>query len=330
MKFLEEIFMRAKKELKNIVLPEGFDKRVLEAASIISEEGFANVAILGKIYDIENTSGDFNLSKTLILDHLRSPKLNEYAKIFYDMRKTKGLSLDAAHEIMKDPLYFGAMMVKSGEMDGMVAGVTRSTSDTLRCCLQTVKMAESGKKLTTCTILVMPTHSFGSKGILIFADTAMYENPTSEELSNIALSSGKFFKTLTGEDPKIAMLSYSTKGSAQSVYTEKIVRATKIAKENSPNLIIDGEMQFDAAVIPSVCKIKAPGSPIAGNANVLIFPDLNSANIACKIAERFGNVGLYGPVCQGLAKPINDISRGCSAYDIAGMVAITAIQCRNS
>jgi phosphate acetyltransferase len=236
------------------------------------------------------------------------------------------MTIDTARETLKNPLYYGAMMVKCGDVDGMVAGAANSTADTLRCCLQIIKTAPGIKLFSTCTVMVIPNPSFGSNGVVIFTDTSMYENPTADELSQIALSAASFFKTLTGDEPRVAMLSHSTKGSVKSIYTEKVISATKLVQEKYPDLIIDGELQFDAAVVPSISQLKAPGSKIAGQANVLVFPDLASANIGCKIAERFGNAELYGPVSQGLARPINDLSRGCSVRDIVGMVAITALQ----
>ncbi len=327
MNFFEKIIDRAAKNKKKIVLPEGFDRRILEAASIIGNLGFADIYILGNIADIEKSAGNLDISKAKIIDHLKdSCRFDQYSNIFYEMRKSKGITQDQAREVMKNPLYFGAIMVKCKDVDGMVAGAANSTADTLRCALQTVKTAPETQFFSTCAVLVMPDKNWGDDGVCIFTDTAMYENPTPHELAQIGISAAKFIKVLNNSEPKVAFLSYSTNGSANSLATQKIIDAVKIAKEIAPDIIIDGELQFDAAVLPEIAKLKFPQSKILGNANVFVFPDLNSANIGCKIAERFGNAELYGPVSQGLANPINDLSRGCSPKDIAGMAAITAIQ----
>lgn len=328
MGFLEDVIKRAKSDIKSIVLPEGFDNRIVEAASIASKEGFVNITLLGSRNQIKELAGDCDISKVNIIDYLESDKFEEYASMFYELRKEKGMSLEKARETLRDPLYFGAMMVKAGDVDGMVAGSCASTAVTLRCALQTVKTAPGCKSFSTCTILCLKDQGQNKNKVVIFSDTAMYENPTAEELSEIAVSAGKFYKVLTGDEAKIAMLSYSTYGSVKTEQTLKIVEATNLAREKAPELIVDGEMQFDAAVVAAIGNQKAPGNRLNGEANVFIFPELNSANIGCKIAERFANAELYGPVSQGLAKPINDLSRGCSATDIVGMIAITAIQAK--
>ena len=331
MNFFDKIVDRAVKNKKTIVLPEGFDRRIIEAASMIGKLGFANICILGNFFEIKKSAGNLDISAAKIIDHLKDNcRFDLYSNMFYEMRKSKGVTKEQVREIMKNPLYFGAMMVKSKDVDGMVAGASNSTADTLRCALQTVKTAPETKFFSTCTVLVMPDKNFGDEGVCIFTDTAMYETPTPDELAQIGISAAKFIKALNNSEPKVAFLSYSTNGSAKSGSTKKVIDAIKIAKKIDADIIMDGEIQFDAAVIPAIAKTKFPRCKVPGNANVFVFPDLNSANIGCKIAERFGKAELYGPVSQGLASPINDLSRGCTPKDIAGMVAITAVQASNN
>lgn len=351
MDFLQVMFDRAKKDIKTIVLPEGTDIRTIKAASIVSSKGFAKVIVLGKIGEIQKISHDIDLSGVTVLDHIESDLLPKYAELYYEMRKHKGITVEHAKEIMKhhddawknlsgkieltkehaleamkNPLFFGVMMVKTGDADGMVAGAINSTANTLRPALQIIKTAPHVKMVSTSAVMVVPKTHFGHEGILCFADVGLVENPSSEELADIAVSTAETFNSLVGQAPKVAMLSYSTFGSARSEQTEKVVSATQIVKNKHPHLKIDGEMQLDAAIIPSVAQLKAPHSSVAGSANVLIFPDLNSANIGCKLTQRFGDAMLYGPIMQGLAKPVNDLSRGCTAEEIVGVIAITAVQ----
>lgn len=327
MDFLKQVINKAKeKPKKTIVLPEGFDKRIPECASMAVKEDLANIIILGKPDEVKTLAGNNDISKVEIIDHLNSDKFQYYVNQFYELRKDKGMTLEKAEQTLKNPLYFAAMMVKNNDADGMVAGAANSTADTLRCCLQTVKTAKGVKILSTATVMVSPNKNFGTNGITIFSDTALHENPNAEELSQIAISSADFYKTLTGAEPKVAMLSYSTKGSATSEYIKKVADAVEIIKQKEPNLLVDGELQFDTAINSEVAKLKAPNSILKGEANVLIFPNLDSANIGCKIAEHFGNCELYGPVSQGLARPINDLSRACNASGILGMVAMTILQ----
>jgi phosphate acetyltransferase len=329
MKFLERISERAKADIKTIVLPETTDERVIKAASIVMEEEIANVILIGNPDEISKLAGNLDISKARIVDPLNSELFEEYADSFYEMRKAKGITPVKAREIMKNPLYFGVMMVKKGEADGMVAGAVNSTADTLRPSLQIIKTAPGTKLVSAFFVMVVPDCEYGHNGTFIYADSGLVENPDEEALSEIALSSAKSFKILVEAEPYVGMLSYSTYGSAKSELTEKVIKATQLAKEKAPDLMLDGELQGDAALVPKVAKAKAPGSPVAGKANVLVFPDLNCGNIAYKLTERLAKAEAYGPITQGLAKPINDLSRGCSAEDIVGVVAITAVQAQN-
>ncbi|HHV95738.1 MAG TPA: phosphate acetyltransferase [Clostridiaceae bacterium] len=328
MTFLERTIERAKADKKTIVLPESTDERVIEAASIALEKEIANIVLVGNKEEIlskANESG-FDVSKAAIVDPLKSEKFDDYANTFYELRKKKGMTIDKAQEIMKDPVYWAVMMVKKGEADGMVSGAVHSTADTLRPALQIVKTAPDAKLVSAFFVIVVPDCEYGKNGTFIYADSGLVENPNEEELSEIAIQSAKSFKLLIEAEPVVAMLSYSTYGSAKSELTEKVIKATKIAKEKAPDILIDGELQADAALVPAVGKSKAPGSPVAGKANVLIFPDLNCGNIAYKLTQRLAKAEAYGPITQGLAAPVNDLSRGCSAADIVGVIAITAVQ----
>ena len=252
----------------------------------------------------------------------------KYANLLYELRKNKGMSIEKAREIAKDPVYFGMLMLKDedSKVDGLVSGAIHSTSDTLRPALQILKTAPDTKLVSAFFVMVVPDCEYGEKGTFIFGDAGLNENPGEEELAEIAISSSKSFKQLVQKEPKVAMLSYSTHGSAKSELTEKVISATKKVKEKDPNLKVDGELQLDAAIIPEIAEMKAPTSEIKGEANVLIFPDLNAGNIGYKLVQRLGKAEAYGPLCQGIAKPVNDLSRGCSSEDVAGVVAITAVQ----
>lgn len=329
MNFLEQIAQRARSDMKTIVLPESTDIRTIKAASIIQEKGIANIVLIGNESDIKKLAGELDISKSKIVDPLKSDKYEEYVNTFYEMRKEKGVTREKAAETMKNPLYFGVMMVKKGEADGMVAGAINSTANTLRPSLQILKTAPGTKLVSAFFVMVVPDCEYGENGVFIYSDSGLVENPNAEELSEIAIESAKSFKVLVQAEPKVAMLSYSTYGSAKSELTEKVIKATQIAKEKAPYLALDGELQADAALVPSVGKSKAPGSKIAGEANVLIFPDLNCGNIAYKLTQRLAKAEAYGPITQGIARPVNDLSRGCSAEDIVGVVAITAVQAQN-
>ncbi len=329
MNFLEQISLRAKSDLKTIVLPESSDIRTLKAAALVQEKGIANIVLVGNPEEIKKLSGDLDISKARIVDPLNSDKFDEYANAFYELRKAKGMTVEKAREIMQDSLYYGVMMVKMGEADGMVSGAIHSTADTLRPALQILKTAPGTKLVSAFFVMVVPDCEYGEKGTFIYSDSGLVENPNAEELSEIAIASAGSFKALVQAEPIVAMLSYSTYGSAKSELVDKVIKATALAKEKAPHLALDGELQADAAIVPSVGSSKAPGSKIAGKANVLIFPDLNVGNIAYKLTQRLAKAEAYGPITQGLARPVNDLSRGCSAEDIVGVVAITAVQAQN-
>ena len=297
-----------------------------QAAAKTLERGIAKVVLVGKEADIKALAGDLDLSKARIIDPTTYEKKDEYINAFYELRKHKGVTLESAAEIMKDYVYFAVMMAKLGEVDGVVSGAIHSSSDTLRPAVQIVKTAPGSALASAFFIIAVPDCPYGSNGTFLFADSGMVEMPNPEEVANIAVSSAKTFELLVQDTPHVAMLSYSTKGSAKSPLTEATIAATKIAQKLAPDVAIDGELQVDAAIVPSVAKSKAPGSNVAGKANVFIFPDLNAGNIAYKIAQRLAKAEAYGPITQGLAKPINDLSRGCSDEDIVGAVAITCVQ----
>ena len=328
MSFIERIKERARTEIKTIVLPEATDSRILEAAQIVKNEGYAKIILIGdeeKVKEIANDKG-INIENIQIVNPLKDKKTEEYAKALYELRKSKGMTEEQAHQLILDPVYFGMMMVKLNEADGLVSGAAHSTSDTLRPALQILKTAPGTKLVSAFFIMVVPNCEYGSDGTFIFADSGLNEEPDSDKLSEIAISSSKSFEQLIGEKAKVAMLSYSTYGSAHSASTEKIIEATRLVKEKAPELMVDGELQLDAAIVPEVAEFKAKGSPLKGMANVLIFPDLSAGNIGYKLVQRLAKAEAYGPLCQGIAKPVNDLSRGCSSQDIAGVVAITAVQ----
>ena len=328
MSFIDQIKERAKKEIKTIVLPEATDIRILEASQIVKEQGYAKVILIGNEEEVRQLAKEnsINLDGTQIIDPAKSDKTKEYASNLYELRKQKGMTEEQANRLILDPVYFGMMMVKLDEADGLVSGAAHSTSDTLRPALQILKTAPGTKLVSAFFIMVVPDCQYGSNGTFIFADSGLNEEPNAEALSEIAISSSKSFEQLIGKQAKVAMLSYSTYGSAHSASTEKMIEATKLVKEKAPNLLADGELQLDAAIIPEVAAFKAPESPLKGEANVLIFPDLGAGNIGYKLVQRLAKAEAYGPLCQGIAKPVNDLSRGCSSEDVAGVVAITAVQ----
>ena len=331
MSFIENIKQRAKQDIKTIILPEAEDKRVLEAASKVIAQGFAKVVLLGNKAQIENDSkeNNINLTGVEIIDIPSSNKKQEYAQKLFELRQAKGMTLEEASKLIEEPIYYGMMMLKLGEADGLVSGAAHSTSNTLRPALQILKTAPNTKLVSAFFVMCVPNCEYGENGTFIYGDSGLVENPNADELSEIAISSAKSFENLVGSEPKVAMLSYSTYGSAKSELTEKVIEATILVKEKNPDLLVDGELQVDAAIIPEVSKSKAPGSPIEGNANVLIFPDLNAGNIGYKLTQRLAKAEAYGPLCQGIAKPVNDLSRGCSADDIVGVVGITAVQAQS-
>lgn len=331
MSFVEVMKEKARQNIKTILLPESEDIRVVQAAADVEKEGFAKAVLIGNEENVKKIALDNNIdvSKVTIINPLKSEKFEDYAEKFYELRKAKGMTPEKAKEIMKDPIYFGTMMVKVGDADGIVSGACHPTAHTLRPALQILKTAPGTKLASAFFLMVTKCPEYGKDGVLVFADSGMNEYPDAEGLSEIAISSAKSFRQLVGEEPKVAMLSYSTYGSASSPLTEKVVEATKILKEKAPDLICDGELQLDAAIIPEVAERKAPGSPVAGRANVLIFPDLDAGNIGYKLVQRFGRAEAYGPLCQGIAKAVNDLSRGCSSDDIVGVVAITSVQAQD-
>ena len=328
MPFIEEIKNRAKQQIKTIILPEATDIRILKAAQIVNKEKYAKVALIGNKEEIERLIKENNLElgDTQIIDPAKSDKTSEYAKELYELRKAKGMTEEKAQKLILEPIYYGMMMVKLNHADGLVSGAAHSTADTLRPALQILKTAPDTKLVSAFFLMTVPDCEYGENGTFIFGDCGLNENPDDEALSEIAISSSKSFRQLVGKEPKVAMLSYSTYGSAKSESTEKVIRATEKVREKDKNLLVDGELQLDSAIIPEVANFKAPGSPIEGNANVLIFPDLNAGNIGYKLVQRLGKAEAYGPLCQGIARPVNDLSRGCTSNDIAGVIAITAVQ----
>ena len=330
MNFIETIKSRAKQQLKTIVLPEATDIRTLKATEIVLKEKYADIILVGNKEQIINISKNnkINIEGAEIVEPQTSINYEKYVNLLYELRKHKGMTIEQAKELALDPVYFGMLMVKDEETkaDGLVSGAIHTTSDTLRPALQILKTAPNTKLVSAFFVMVVPDCEYGSNGTFIFGDSGLNANPNPDELSEIAISSSKSFKQLVGEEPKVAMLSYSTYGSAKSELTEKVIEATKLLREKEPDLKADGELQLDAAIIPEVAKSKAPGSEIAGNANVLIFPDLDAGNIGYKLVQRLAKAEAYGPLCQGIAKPVNDLSRGCSYQDIAGVIAITAVQ----
>lgn len=331
MNFIDTIKERAKKDIKKIVLPEASDLRILKAAEMAVKSAYANIVLIGNKENINKMAKENNLdiSKTTIIDPQISEKSEIYANSLYELRKEKGMTLEKARELVKDEVYFGMMMVKLNEADGLVSGAIHSTSDTLRPALQILKTAPGTKLVSAFFLMVVPNCEYGENGVFVFGDCGLNQNPSAEELVEIANSSSKSFEQLVGKPANVAMLSYSTKGSAKSDLTQKVIDATNMIKEKYPEMRVDGELQLDAAIVPAVAESKAPGSEVGGMANTLIFPDLNAGNIGYKLTQRLGRAEAYGPLCQGIAKPVNDLSRGCSAEDVAGVIAITAVQAQN-
>ena len=332
MALLDEIKAKAASLKKTIVLCEGEDKRVVEAAAQITKEGIAKIVLIGNEEEAKRVAPGVDLTGITLVDPLTSEKTAEYAKILYEARKAKGMTEEQAAQQAKDRTMFGALMLKAGDVDGYVSGACHSTANTLRPGLQVVKTAPGIKTVSSCFIMIAPDggNKYNPDGVAVFADCAINIEPDAQQLADIAVSSAKTAKAIAGIEPRVAMLSFSTKGSGNDdkffKSVPKMQEATALAKEMAPDLALDGEFQFDAAVAPEVGELKAPGSKVAGDANVFIFPNINAGNIGYKIAQRFGGYMAIGPVCQGFAKPLNDLSRGCNVDDIVATVAVTALQ----
>ena len=330
MAFIDEMKKKAKMNKKTIVLPESMDRRTFEAAAEILAEDVANLVIIGTPEEIEKNSEGLDVSKATFVNPATYEKTEEYIDTLVELRKAKGMTKEQATELLNtEYMFYACMMVKCGDADGVVSGACHSTANTLRPALQIIKTKPGTKLVSTFLIMDVPNCDMGSNGTFIFGDCGLNQNPNAEELAAIAVSSAESFKSLVGETPKVALLSHSTMGSAKHADVDKVVEATRIAKEMAPELMLDGELQADAAIVPSVGASKAPNSDVAGEANVLIFPDLDAGNIGYKLVQRLAKAEAYGPICQGIAKPVNDLSRGCSAQDIAGVIAITAVQAQS-
>ncbi|WP_297435102.1 phosphate acetyltransferase [uncultured Clostridium sp.] len=332
MQLMKQIWEAAKTNNKRIVLPEGDEERTLVAAQKITEQKLAKVILVGDKDSIENKAKklNVNLDGIKIEDPNKSDKLESYVEAFYNLRKNKGMTIEKSNMIVRDPLYFATMMVKLDDADGMVSGAIHTTGDLLRPGLQIIKTAPGVSVVSSFFIMMVPNSKYGEEGLLLFADCAVNPNPSASDLAAIAIATADTAKKLCKIAPKVAMLSFSTMGSADHQLVSKVREATEIAKNLRPDLDIDGELQLDAAIVPSVASQKAPNSKVAGKANVLVFPDLQAGNIGYKLVQRFANADAIGPVCQGFAKPINDLSRGCSSDDIVNVVALTAVQAQSN
>jgi len=329
MDLLEQIKESAKKYNKRIVLPEGTEERTLKAADEILDQGIAQIILLGNPKEIKALADKHslnNIEKAEIVDPLNHPKKETYINLMVELRKKKGLTKEEASKLIENPLYLGTLMIKNGDVDGEVAGARNATGDVLRPAFQYVKTAAGISVVSGAFIMILKNQKFGDDGFMVFADCAVHPDPTDKELAEIAVATAKTTKAIAKLEPRVAMLSFSTKGSANHEMVDKVVNATKIAKEMAPDLLIDGELQADAAIIESIGKKKAPNSPIAGKANVLVFPTLETGNIAYKLVQRMADAEAIGPILQGMAAPINDLSRGCSVSDITNLIAITANQ----
>ena len=329
MDLLNQIKESAKQHHKHIVLPEGTEERTLKAADQVIAEGIAEITLLGEPGEIKKLASEFglkNIEKAQIINPKNNHKKEEYVNLMLEIRKKKGLTKEEAEKLIEDPLYLSVLMIKNGDADGEVAGARNATGDVLRPAFQYVKTAPGISVVSGAFLMILPKKEFGDDGLMVFADCAVHPNPTDKELAEIAVATAKTTKAIAKMDPRIAMLSFSTKGSAKHEMVDKVVNATKMAKEMMPELQIDGELQADAAIVEAIGKKKAPDSPIAGKANVLVFPSLETGNIAYKLVQRMAGAEAIGPVLQGMAAPINDLSRGCSVSDIVNLVAITVNQ----
>ncbi|MEA5065112.1 MAG: phosphate acetyltransferase [Eubacteriales bacterium] len=326
MALIDRIKARACADVKHIVLPEGEETRNIRAAAKIARAGIARITLLGDPAKTHEAAGETDLTGVTIVNPATSSKAAAYAEALYEIRKAKGMTLEEARALVADPMYYGVMMVKMGDADGLVSGAIHSTGAMLKPALQIIKAKPGMKTVSSCFLMECPDRSFGHDGVMIFADCAVIPSPTAEELANIALGAADSARALAEMEPKVAMLSFSTKGSANHDHVTKVQEATKIAKQMAPELLLDGELQLDAALVEEIGRLKCPGSPVAGRANTLVFPDLGAGNIGYKLVQRLAGAEAYGPVLQGIAKPCNDLSRGCSVDDIVATVAITAVQ----
>ena len=327
MNFIDTIKERAKQSKKTIVLPESMDVRVIEAAHKVLEEGIADIILIGTDEEINKSSVGFDISRATIINPYTSDLTEELVNQLVELRKNKGMTYDEAKKLLlEDYMYYACMLVKTGSADVVVSGACHSTANTLRPSLQIIKTKPDAMLVSAFFLMIVPNCEYGHNGTFIFADSGLEQNPDPEKLAAIAASSAESFKFLVQTEPKVAMLSHSTMGSAKHADVDKVVEAVRIAKEKYSQYSIDGEMQLDAAIVPSVAQSKAPNSDVAGQANVLVFPDLDAGNIGYKLVQRLAKAEAYGPITQGMAAPVNDLSRGCSADDIVGVVAITAVQ----
>ena len=329
MSLIDNIIARAKSNRQRIVLPESLEERTITAADKALADEIADIILIGdrgEILALADRLGLKNIGKATIIDPKTSEKTEEYAQLLFQLRQKKGMTIEKAHELVMDPLYFGCLIIKSGDADGQISGALSTTGETLRPALQIIKCAPGITCVSGAMLMITQTPEFGDNGVLVMGDVAMTPMPDANQLAQIAVCTAQTAKSVAGLDPKVAMLSFSTKGSAKHEVVDKVIEATRLAKEMDPELKIDGELQADAALVPSVGKKKAPGSEIAGEANVLVVPCLEVGNIAYKLVQRLGRADAIGPILQGIARPVNDLSRGCSVDDIYKMVAITACQ----
>jgi phosphate acetyltransferase len=334
MELLDGIIARAQANPQRIVLPEGTEERTIKAADIILEKGIAKITLLGNLSEIQALAAKYglkNIDKATIIDPKNNPEKEKYSNLLFQLRQKKGMTLEKAEETIQDPLYLGCLLIKNGDVDGEVAGASNYTGDVIRPAFQIIKTKPGINVVSGSFLMILKDKTYGYNGMLLFADCAATPNPSAEELGQIAVCSGQTAKNIYGfPEPRVAILSFSTKGSAHHEMVDKVINATEIAKQLDPNLKIDGELQADAAIVPSVAKSKAPDSEVAGTANVLIFPSLETGNIAYKLVQRLANAEAIGPLLQGLAAPVNDLSRGCTVDDIVKLVAITANQAIDS